>query len=50
METLEEGIRLLSPKTDDFFSIEVRRSHIIVDALKEAKKGKFDPVKLMKVT
>ena len=49
VDSLEEGIHLLSPITDESFSIEVRRTHIIIDALKEARKGKFDPAKVLKV-
>ena len=31
------------------FNIDVRRSHLLQDALKEARKKKFDPRKLIKV-
>jgi len=31
------------------FAIEVRRSHLLTDALKEAKKKKFNPMKTMRV-
>ena len=50
VDSLEEGLRWLSPVTDEYFSIEVRREHIVVDALKEARKAKFDPGKVVKVT
>ena len=45
VDSLEEGLRWLSPGTNESFSIEVRRKHILVDALKEAK---FDLGKLLR--
>ena len=47
--TLPEALESLKP-LDECCVIEVRRSHIVQDALKEAGKSKFCPRKVVKVS
>jgi len=45
----EAIVNTLSAQLDGDFTIDVRRSNLLQDALKEARKRKFDPNKQMKV-
>ena len=42
-------MNILASGLDDDFTIDVRRSNLLQDALKEARKKKFDVTKRMKV-
>ena len=46
---IESIINHLSSSLIDELSIEVRRSHLLKDAIKENKKKKFDPMKCLSV-
>ena len=48
--TLADAIRILAKSvSDETVVLEVRRSHVVKDALKEAQKAKFCASKLAKV-
>ena len=43
--SLEDVIRSISVEESGSFSVDIRRSHVLSDVLKESKKRKFDPKK-----
>ena len=52
--SLRDGVRVLQQRVihideDDFLRLEIRRNYVLKDALREAKKKKFNPEKLIKV-
>ena len=47
--SVEAIVNTLASGLDDDFTIDVRRSNLLQDALKEARKKKFDVTKMMKV-
>lgn len=49
--SLPDAVKMLAASTDakDTIVLDVRRTHIMKDAMKEASKPKFKPTKLVKV-
>ena len=51
VHTIADAVRAVcTPLIDDPVCINVRRSHLLQDALKECKKAKFDPEKPLLVS